>query len=254
MRDFPSPAAVAVKHGNPCGAGVGAGSSEAIARALKADPVSVFGGIVACNRPVEADAALAMSKIFLECIIAPGFSEGALEILKKKKDLRLLAWPGMALPRTDDLVFRSVVGGFLVQEADRVVSWSDEWRVIGEAPDASVRADLALAWTICARLKSNAIAIACGGRTVGLGMGQVNRVDAVEQAIARMRKHAPDAHRPVLASDAFFPFPDSIELLAEAGIRWAIHPGGSMRDEQVTARAVELGVTIVLTGTRHFRH
>ena len=254
-RDFEVPCAIAVKHNNPCGAGVGTDVADAVARALKADPVSVFGGIVACNRPVDARAAEAMAKIFLECVVAPDFSPEALEILRKKKDLRLLRWPGLAAARAPaSPEFRTVAGGFLIQDQDAVAPWNESFKIIGESPGADVRSDLELAWKICARLQSNAIAIADGGRTVGLGMGQVNRVEAVEHAIARMRKHAPDSPRPVLASDAFFPFPDSIEVAAAAGIRWVIQPGGSIRDEAVVAKARELGVNMVVTGARHFRH
>lgn len=247
------PAAVAVKHNNPCGVGIGSTTAEAVERALLADPVSVFGGIVALNRPVTLACAEAMAKIFLECVIAPAFEPDALERLKKKKDLRLLAWPSLSSWQSER-EFKSVAGGFLVQDSDRTSEWSESWRVIGEKPKSTLIPDLMLAWKTCARLKSNAIALAASGRTVGLGMGQVNRVDAVEQAIARMKKHHPDATNVVLASDAFFPFPDSIDLAAAAGIRWVIQPGGSIRDEEVFQRAGELSVNIVLTGVRHFRH
>jgi phosphoribosylaminoimidazolecarboxamide formyltransferase/IMP cyclohydrolase len=297
-REFEAPCAVAVKHNNPCGVGVGVDARDAVALAVKADPTSVFGGIVACNRPIDADAAREMGKIFLECVVAPDFTEEALAILKKKKDLRLLRWPGLTRQssaglESRGLEFRTVAGGFLTQVADVVEPWSDAWKIVGadvsdlaaagreaglaasgpnaglaasgpnaglaaSGPNAglsaAVRSDLELGWKVCAHLKSNAIAIVEGGRTVGLGMGQVNRVDAVEQAIARMRKHAPEAQRAVLASDAFFPFADSIEAAAAAGIKWVIQPGGSIRDGEVVARARELGVSMVLTGARHFRH
>jgi phosphoribosylaminoimidazolecarboxamide formyltransferase / IMP cyclohydrolase len=150
--------------------------------------------------------------------------------------------------------FRTVSGGYLVQSSDRTSEWSESWSVIGQQPNAAVKPDLMLAWKACSRLKSNAIAIASSGMTLGLGMGQVNRIDAVEQAITRMRKHHPHAVSPVLASDAFFPFPDSIEMAAQAGINWIIQPGGSIRDEEVFRRAGELGINMILTGTRHFRH
>lgn len=260
LGELAEPAAVAVKHNNPCGVGTDSRSiSTAVARAIQADPVSVFGAIIACNRTVDMAGAEEMAKLFLECIIAPAFEPAALERLKKKKDLRLLEWPEMQ-KAPHGAEFRSVCGGFLVQSADRTGEWSSNWRVIGRQPDEEIKADLMLAWKVCARLKSNAIAIAQGGRTLGLGMGQVNRVDAVEQAISRMRKHHTDQgsgqvpERACLASDAFFPFPDSVELAAQAGVRWIIQPGGSIRDEEVFARAGELGVSMVLTGTRHFRH
>jgi phosphoribosylaminoimidazolecarboxamide formyltransferase/IMP cyclohydrolase len=253
VRGFREPTAVAVKHNNPCGVGTHPTIAGAVARAIQADPVSVFGGIVACNRPVDLAAADEMFKIFLECIVAPDFEPAALERLKKKKDLRLLRLKQEV--QGTELQFRSVSGGFLVQSVDRTEEWSDSWRIIGQHPSPEIKSDLLLAWKVCAYLKSNAIAIAASGFTVGLGMGQVNRVDAVEQAIARMRKHHPSlTSSPCLASDAFFPFPDSVELAAQAGVRWIIQPGGSIRDEEVQARAGELGINLILTGTRHFRH
>ncbi|MES2965708.1 MAG: bifunctional phosphoribosylaminoimidazolecarboxamide formyltransferase/IMP cyclohydrolase [Bdellovibrionota bacterium] len=253
VSDFEEPCAVAVKHNNPCGVGTDSSIASAVQRALEADPVSVFGGIIALNRPVDLACAEAMAKIFLECIIAPDFAPDALERLKKKKDLRLLKWPHIA-KRRETKEFRSVTGGFLVQDADRVQAKSNDWKILGEQPSASQWRDLSLAWRVCARLKSNAIAIAAGGRTVGLGMGQVNRVEAVEHAISRMRQHHAQTKDAVLASDAFFPFADSIEKIADAGIRWVIQPGGSIRDEEVIAKAKERGVNLILTGTRHFRH
>ena len=253
VREFKEPAAVAVKHNSPCGVGTHASVAGAVARSIQADPVSVFGGIIAVNRVVDLESAEDMAKIFLECIIAPGFEPAALERLKKKKDLRLLEWTRLG-EIGEENQFRTVAGGFLVQSPDRAGDWSSEWKSLGQTPSESIKADLLLAWKVCSSLKSNAIAIAAGGRTVGLGMGQVNRVDAVEQAIARMRKHHPDLREPVLASDAFFPFADSVELAAQAGVRWIIQPGGSIRDEEVFARAGELGVSMTLTKTRHFRH
>ncbi|MCM2282418.1 MAG: bifunctional phosphoribosylaminoimidazolecarboxamide formyltransferase/IMP cyclohydrolase [Bdellovibrionaceae bacterium] len=256
--EFTEPAACAVKHNNPCGVATHARASLAVRAALHADPVSVFGGIVAVNREVDAEAAGDLSQIFLECVIAPSFSSEALEILTKKKDLRLLAWPELAKRAGNGLEFRTVAGGYLAQSRDEVGVWRTQgeqaWQALGDAPNEQVQADLALAWKVCAHLKSNAIALAAGGQTVGLGMGQTNRVDAVEQAIARMKKHHAGSQDVVLASDAFFPFPDSVELAARAGIRWIAQPGGSIRDEAVLLRARELGVTMVMTKTRHFRH
>lgn len=257
VREFEAPCAVAVKHTNPCGVGQGKNIEAATTRALLADPVSVFGGIIAINREVDVSSAQALSALFLECVIAPSFSVDALEILKKKKDLRLLEWSELGSPPLGtDKLYRTVSGGFLVQSSDNVQAWpkNPEWMILGESPSQAIRDDLSLAWKVCAHLKSNAIAIACEGTTVGLGMGQVNRVDAVEQALARMAKHHPNVKNAVLASDAFFPFPDSIEVLAAAGIRWVIQPGGSIRDEAVFSKAKELGVNLVITKTRHFKH
>jgi len=259
VSDFSEPCAVAVKHNNPCGVGTETTLAAAVKCAIDADPVSVFGGIIALNRIVDLESAEIMGKIFLECIIAPGFEPAALERLQKKKDLRLLEWPKLAVVRKENQ-FRTVAGGYLVQTPDLVTTRTPEWKVIGEEPSEKIWRDLLLAWKVCARLKSNAIAIAANGRTVGLGMGQVNRVDAVQHAIERMNRHRKDGDSSThatdvcLASDAFFPFPDSIEKAADAGIRWIIQPGGSIRDEDVLAKARERGLNMILTGRRHFRH
>ncbi len=253
VQEFDEPAVVAVKHTNPCGICRSDSVSGAVQGALAADPVSVFGGIVAVNRPIDAAAAGALNALFLECIVAPDFQPDALKILSKKKNLRLLKWPG--LPDRDGRVLvRSVLGGYLVQNPDTVELESENWEFIGEKPTSEMRAHLAFAWKACAHLKSNAIAITTATQTVGLGMGQVNRVDAVHQAIERYRLHHPNVQDVVLASDAFFPFPDSIELIHKAGIRWVIQPGGSVRDDEVRAKAQECNINMVLTGRRHFRH
>ncbi len=255
VAEFRLAAAVAVKHSNPCGVGTGAERSVeyAVRRAIAADPVSVFGGIIAVNREIDFNAAEAMASIFLECVIAPSYTDEGLERLKKKKDIRILKWPNLA-DHKPAWQFRTVAGGYLVQSADRTMDWSDQWKIIGEPPPLDIKSDLLLAWKVCAHLRSNAIAIVSEGSTIGLGMGQVNRVDAVQHAIARMVKHHPSAVRPVMASDAFFPFSDSIEIAAKAGIRWIIQPGGSIRDDEVIAAGRSLGVNQIFTGTRHFRH
>jgi phosphoribosylaminoimidazolecarboxamide formyltransferase/IMP cyclohydrolase len=257
VTEFRGPACVAVKHNNPCGVGTDINVSGAVRRCVAADPVSVFGGIIALNRTVDFAAAEAMASIFLECVIAPQFTPEALGRLKVKKDLRILSWPGLA-DHQPNRQFKTIAGGYLAQTSDRTSDWSESWKTAGtklmNEISNLVKADLLLAWKVCAHLRSNAIAITSEGQTVGLGMGQVNRVDAVEQAISRMKKHQPNCVNPVLASDAFFPFPDSMEKIAEAGIRFVIQPGGSIRDEEVLSRAQALGITTVLTGTRHFRH
>jgi len=255
LREFDHPSAVAVKHNNPCGAASSDQLEDAVIKCLESDPVSVFGGIVAVNQEVSRNAAEALNKIFLECIVAPQFSKEALEVFSKKKNLRLLEWKELGI-RDEFWKLTTIQGGFLVQEPDRVRLWNPDWKILGDHPTPQIRADLSFAWATCAHLKSNAIAIAGQQQSYGLGMGQVNRVDSVELAIQRMNKFHPQAKTstPVLASDAFFPFADSIELIANAGIRWVIQPGGSMRDEEVFAKAKELGVNMVLTGQRHFRH
>lgn len=253
LREFDESACVSVKHLNPCGVAIADKIEQAVELSIKADPVSVFGGIVAINKFVNQKSAEILTEGFLECVVAPDFSDEALEVFKKKTNLRVLKWPEL-MKKDTHLQVRTISGGFLLQTQDRVESWSDEWKVIGEEPSPAIKRDLSFAWRVCAHLKSNAIAISGGGQTLGLGMGQVNRVDAVEQAIDRQIKHHPDKTHKVLASDAFFPFADSIELAHRAGIHWVIQPGGSMRDEQVIAKAQELGVNLVLTGQRHFQH
>ncbi len=253
LRELEGPSAVAVKHGNPCGVASGSTIEAAVRRCLSADPVSVFGGIVALNHSVTDAVATELNSLFLECVIAPQFVPSALEILAKKKNLRVMKWPDLAL-RDSYWRVASLQGGYLLQEPDRVHHWSTDWLVLGESPSPQTRSDLSFAWAVAAYLKSNAIAIAGGGQSLGLGMGQVNRVDAVEIAISRFKKHHAHVTGCVLASDAFFPFADSIDLIHEAGIRWVIQPGGSIKDDEVKARARDLGINMVLTGQRHFRH
>ena len=253
VREFSNPTSVVVKHNNPCGVAEGRSLFEATIGSLKADPVSIFGGIVALNGKVDGGIAKKLSEIFLECVVAPDFTDEALEIFKKKKNLRVLKWPQIS-SQSRELKVKTIDGGFLLQTQDVVKSWSDKWTVLGEVPSPDIKVDLSLAWKVCAHLKSNAIALVSGGTTIGLGMGQVNRVDAVGQAIDRMRNFHCRSQNVVLASDAFFPFADSIELAAAAGVKWVIQPGGSIKDEEVKSRARELGVSMVLTGTRHFQH
>ncbi len=251
--EFDAPAAVAVKHNSPCGAACAVNLETAVDRCMASDPVSVFGGIVAVNHGVSGSAADALAQVFLECIIAPKFTPEALAVLSKKKNLRVLEWPGMAM-RDHFWRLQTIQGGFLLQQPDKVKMWDPMWKILGPQPSPDERADLSFAWAVCAHLKSNAIAIVSEKQTLGLGMGQVNRVDAVELACARQKKFHRDAQVLVLASDAFFPFPDSIELIHKAGIRWVIQPGGSVRDHEVIEAAKDFGIHMVLTGQRHFRH
>lgn len=255
LKEFPAmPTCVAVKHNNPCGVAMDKVLAEAVAKALKADPVSVFGGIVAVNQKVTESEAQALTSLFLECVVAPDFSVEALAVFAKKKNLRVLRWKDLMLSDSTPNI-RSVQGGFLLQAQDQVsCQWDDTWEVIGQAPTEDIKQDLLFTWKICAHLKSNAIAIARHGQTLGLGMGQVNRVDAVAQAIERWQQFHASAKSPVLASDAFFPFADSIEKAAQSGIQWIIQPGGSVRDDEVKTRAKELKVNLVMTGRRHFLH
>jgi len=254
---FHAPAAVVVKHLTPCGISEAKpenaeSETQALARALSkaiaCDPISAFGGVMALNRPFSADCARALGELFAECITAPGFDEEALSMLSKKKNLRLLI-PGQDVCNFE---IRSVLGGFLRQEIDYGDPAETQWKVVSaRQPSEEEMKDLVFAWKACMSVKSNAIVFAKDGATVGIGAGQPNRVDAVRIAAA----HAGDkANSAVMASDAFFPFPDSVEAAAAAGIRAIVHPGGSIRDSESLAAADKAGIAMVVTGVRHFRH
>jgi len=252
---FSTPAACVVKHNSPCGFGRDASSGiAALKKALEADPVSRFGGIVSANFELTTEMTEFLSSIFLECIVVPSITEEAIELLRKKSQLRVLVFPkeAWAIPRYE---YRSIRGGILRQTFDQVSLDTSDWKYYGKKPDAKVLEDLTFSWNLVAQLKSNAISIVHHGQSLGLGMGQVNRVDAVEHAITRAEKvHGKAAAEWVLASDGFFPFVDSVERIAQAGVRWVIQPGGSKRDDEVLKRCEELGISMVLTGKRHFRH
>jgi phosphoribosylaminoimidazolecarboxamide formyltransferase/IMP cyclohydrolase len=253
VRELAGPSAVAVKHNNPCGVASQKSLLEALDLAIKSDPVSVFGGIVAVNEKIGASEASRLGDLFLECIVAPEFSTEALEIFAEKKNLRILEWKSI-LKTPSSFEIRGVSGGFLVQNSDQRGSPVESWKFLGEKPNERLLADLRFAEKVCASLKSNSIALVKDGQTVGLGMGQVNRVEAVQHAIDRMKAHHGDLQDVILASDAFFPFQDSIEKAAQAGVRWVLQPGGSVKDDVVIAKAKELGLQMILTGKRHFRH
>ena len=254
LREFQEPAFVGVKHNNPCGVALAESLETAIEKGLKTDPLSIFGGIVALNKKVSLKSAAQLSSCFLECITAPDYSKEALELLSKKKNLRILKWPVLLKPFKEDLIY-TIDGGFIVQNADQVqIEWKN-FKIEGAEPTTTIKRDLEIAWKVCAHLKSNAIALVSQGQTVGLGMGQVDRVTAVHLAIERMKKHHSDISSPVvMASDGFFPFEDSIKQAADKGIQWVIQPGGSIRDSSVIGTARSLGLHMVLTGCRHFRH
>src|SRR5690606_26583847 len=207
--------------------------------ALKADPVSVFGGIVVVNFEVQAAHAQLLKELFLECVLAPKFSMEAREILATKKNVRVLQWN---FPRNrQGWEVKGIQGGFLVQESDARFSAPADWEVIGSQPDQNLIRTIQFGERVCSSLKSNAIAIVGDEQSLGLGMGQVNRVDAVEQALQRWKKHHTDKiDNVVLVSDAFFPFPDSVELAAQHGIQWIVQPGGSVKDPEVKAAAQRL--------------
>jgi len=250
--DFTEPAVAVIKHANPCGVAVGETIAQAHARAHATDPVSAYGGVIASNGIVTADAARSIAPIFTEVVVAPGYEPEALEILSAKKNLRVLEVG--AGERAGDV--RHVFGGLLAQSADRLDAPGDDpaaWTLVaGDAADAATLADLAFAWRACRSAKSNAILIARDGAAVGIGMGQVNRVDSCRLAVTRAGEDR--VVGAVAASDAFFPFADGLQVLAEAGVKAIVSPGGSMRDEDVIAAAREAGITLYHTGTRHFFH
>jgi phosphoribosylaminoimidazolecarboxamide formyltransferase/IMP cyclohydrolase len=244
-----APAAVVIKHANPCGVAIAADITDAYTRAHECDPVSAFGGIVALNRPVPVSLAEAMAPVFTEVVVAPAYEPGALEVLSARKNLRVLeAGP----PGRDPLDLRSIDGGLLVQEVDRFVSDRSTWRVAGGvAPTEEQWRDLELAWRVCARVTSNTIVLVADGQAVGIGAGQQNRVDAARIAA---EKAAGRAKGGAAASDAFFPFRDGLDACAAAGVAAVIEPGGSVRDDEVIAAADEHGIALVFTGERHFKH
>lgn len=250
---FTEPTAVAVKHNNPCGIGTAIDITTALGLCLSADPVSVFGGIVACNRKINLSCAEALNSIFLECIVAPDFDDEALKVFSRKKNLRVLKWKDINLPfKSKEL--KTIAGGFLVQDCDKVDEFSSDWQVHGESPNKEQIIAINLAWKAVASLKSNAIAISDSKQTLGLGMGQVNRVDAVELALKRAKNLHGENKNFVLASDAFFPFSDSIELAHQYGVKWIVQPGGSIKDEEVLMTAKKNKINMIITGKRHFRH
>lgn len=251
IREFQEPAVAAIKHMNPCGVGVGATLLEAFTKAYEADPVSIFGGIIAVNREVDRETAERMHDIFLEIVIAPSFSDEALAILTQKKNIRLLTLDFTA-PNGKEKTLVSVNGGVLVQAADTYTLADAEWNVVTKRePTEKEREQLRFAWNVVKHVKSNAIVLAKNGMTVGVGAGQMNRVGAAKIAIEQAGEQAAGA---VLASDAFFPMDDTVEAAAKAGITAIIQPGGSIRDADSIRKADEYGIAMVFTGVRHFKH
>jgi phosphoribosylaminoimidazolecarboxamide formyltransferase / IMP cyclohydrolase len=246
-------ACAVIKHTTPCGLAVAADAGDAFRRALAGDPVSAFGGVVAFNTAVTAAAAAELAAIFLEIVVAPGFDEDALAALQQKKNLRLIVLP--AEPAGLELDHKRVRGGMLVQTRMRMSFPENEWRLVTRRePDAREMADLRFAWRACATVKSNAIVLARGGRTIGIGAGQMSRVDAARIAVLKANDQNAETAGAVLASDAFFPFRDGIDAAADTGIAAVIQPGGSVRDEEVIAAADTHGMAMVFTGRRLFRH
>ncbi len=252
--DHAEPAVAIIKHANPCGIAVGQDIADAYEGAFATDPVSAFGGVVASNRPVSVEMARAMADVFTEVVVAPEYEPEALRVLQERKGLRILR----AAPRSDRgwIDLRPISGGILLQGADDLTADGDDpatWRLVAGTPvDADTMADLAFAWRSVRAPKSNAILLAKNGAAVGIGMGQVNRVDAARLAVIRAGEER--VRGAVAASDAFFPFPDGLEVLLDAGVRVVVQPGGSVRDDEVIAAAEAAGATMYLTGTRHFFH
>lgn len=251
--DHTDPAVAIIKHANPCGMAVGLDIAEAYRKAFATDPVSAFGGVVATNRVIDLETAEAMSDVFTEVVVAPGYDRDALELLRAKKNLRILQVSGPHPGR--HLESRSISGGLLLQRTDALDAPGDDphtWQLVaGQPADDPTMRDLEFAWRAVRSVKSNAILLAHQGAAVGIGMGQVNRVDAARLAHDRAGDRAVGS---VAASDAFFPFPDGLEVLIAAGVRAVVQPGGSVRDEEVIAAAQAGGITMYLTDTRHFFH
>ncbi len=251
--DFAEPAVAIIKHANPCGIAVGADVAEAHRKAHACDPLSAFGGVIAVNRPVTAAMAEQVADVFTEVLVAPGFEDRALEILTRKKNIRLLRCSEGPAGASE---YRRIDGGLLLQSVDRVDAPGDDpsgWELkAGSAVDEATLADLAFAWRAVRSVKSNAILLAADGATVGVGMGQVNRVDSAKLAVERAG--AERAASAVAASDAFFPFPDGLEVLTGAGVRAVVQPGGSVNDDKVIAAAEKAGISLYFTGVRHFFH
>ncbi|MFI0711920.1 bifunctional phosphoribosylaminoimidazolecarboxamide formyltransferase/IMP cyclohydrolase [Streptomyces inhibens] len=251
--DHTEPCVAIIKHANPCGIAVGADVAEAHRKAHACDSLSAFGGVIAVNRPVSVAMAEQVAEIFTEVIVAPGYEDGAVEILARKKNIRVLSCPDAP---SNPVEVKPVDGGALLQVTDRLQAEGDDpanWTLAsGAALPADELAELAFAWRACRAVKSNAILLAKDGATVGVGMGQVNRVDSAKLAVQRAGEER--ARGSYAASDAFFPFPDGFEVLAEAGVKAVVQPGGSVRDELVVEAAKKAGVTMYFTGTRHFFH
>jgi len=265
-REFDEPVCAILKHTNPCGVAVAKTQAEAYERALSSDPVSAFGSVIGFNQAVTAATAEAMSKLFVECVAAPGYEPAALELFGKKKNLRLLEVtpPSGVIPSvsegsafSDRWRARSISGGFLIQEKDCGQLNPKELRTATKrAPTAEELAQLLFAWVVCKHTKSNAIVYVRDSQTIGVGAGQMSRVDSVKLGAMKARElgHGERLKGSVIASDAFFPFPDGVEEAAQAGVTAVIQPGGSVRDQEVIAAADRLGLAMVFTGVRHFRH
>ncbi|MEB3218041.1 MAG: bifunctional phosphoribosylaminoimidazolecarboxamide formyltransferase/IMP cyclohydrolase [Nostocales cyanobacterium 94392] len=245
-----TPAAVILKHTNPCGVALGNTLVEAYQKAFNADSVSAFGGIVALNQPIDAATATELTKTFLECVVAPGCEDDAQEIIAAKSKLRVLILPDLQSGAKETI--KVIAGGFLVQAADDILTETNKWQIVTDKkPNQIEIEELFFAWKVCKHVKSNAIVVSCDRTTLGVGAGQMNRVGSVKIALEQAAQSATGGF---LASDGFFPFDDSVRTAAAAGIKGIIQPGGSLRDQDSIQAANELGLTMVFTGNRHFLH
>jgi len=253
LKEFEEPAVVAVKHANPCGVGTGYDIFDAYGKAYKADPVSIYGGIVAANRTIDEMTATEINKIFVEIVIAPDFTEEAIAILTQKKNIRLLKLEHIMVKASKDSIdLKKVGGGFLVQDRDHDLYVESGLKIVTDRiPTEKEMEDMKFAMKVVKHIKSNGIVLAKDGKTIGVGPGQVNRIWAVENSIRQATENTEGA---VLASDAFFPFDDCVTAAAKAGITAIIQPGGSMNDADSIKKANELGIAMVFTGVRHFKH
>jgi phosphoribosylaminoimidazolecarboxamide formyltransferase/IMP cyclohydrolase len=254
VREFTLPACVIVKHANPCGVAVGASIEEAYECALAADPLSAYGGVVVLNRAVSAALGERLAEQFVEVLFAPGYDEVALEALVRKRGIRILNDLERRSPEASERDYKRVLGGLLVQDRDWDVADREGMEVVAGRPDETQWGDLLFAWRVCKHVASNAIVIVKDLQTLGIGAGQMSRVDAVRIAVEKSAEHGHSLEGASLASDAFFPFPDGPRLALEAGVTALIQPGGSKRDEDVLAAVESAGAAMVFTGRRHFRH
>jgi phosphoribosylaminoimidazolecarboxamide formyltransferase/IMP cyclohydrolase len=252
-REFALPVCVIVKHAKPCGVAVGATVDEAYERALASDPTSAYGGIVVLNREVEEALGDRLAEQFVEVLFAPGYSDGALDALRRRQNTRILV-DHERRHNVDARQYKRVLGGLLVQDPDADVEDREGWQVACGSPDEKQWGDLVFAWRVCKHVSSNAIVLARDLATIGIGAGQMSRVDAVRIAVEKAATHGHDASGAVLASDAFFPFPDGPSIALDAGVAAIVQPGGSRRDEDVIAAVASAGAAMVFTGRRHFRH
>jgi phosphoribosylaminoimidazolecarboxamide formyltransferase / IMP cyclohydrolase len=253
-REFALPACVIVKHANPCGVALGASIEEAYDKALAADPVSAYGGIVVLNRDVDAALGETLAGQFVEVLFAPGYADAALSALRRRKGTRILLDSERRRAAALQRGFKRVLGGVLVQDADAEIEDRESWEAVCGSPDEKQWGDLVFAWRVCKHVSSNAIVIASDLATIGIGAGQMSRVDAVRIALEKAEEFGHDVTGAVLASDAFFPFADGPELALARGVRAIVQPGGSKRDDDVIAAAMRANSTMVFTGRRHFRH